>query len=111
MEDTKTISATEVQNKFGLAMKWAGIQKNVVIVEKKGKPFTAVVSYELIEEWRKLKKQELKRKMLENLKILRQKVIKGNLNLTPEDGYRLAGFSKELTQEMLANDKKLAESQ
>jgi adenine/guanine phosphoribosyltransferase-like PRPP-binding protein len=89
-------------------MQWAGVQKDIVTVERKGKPFAAMVSYELVEEWRKLKKQELKQMMFEKLKRLRDKVIEGNPDLTQEDGYRLAGFSEELTKKMLANDKKLA---
>ncbi|HXF64052.1 MAG TPA: type II toxin-antitoxin system prevent-host-death family antitoxin [Caldilineaceae bacterium] len=105
----KTVSSSEAQNNFGAMLQWAEENQEEVVVERRGKPAGVLIGYEQYQEYQRLKAQERKRKAWEALEALRKKVAARNADLTPEEAYRLAGFSEEVIQETLESDRELAQ--
>ncbi|MCC6167264.1 MAG: type II toxin-antitoxin system Phd/YefM family antitoxin [Caldilineaceae bacterium] len=104
----KTVSSSEAQNNFGAMLQWAEKNEDGVVVERRGKPAGVLIAYEQYLELQRLKQQERKRKAFEILEGLRKQIAERNSDLTPEEAYRLAGFSEEVIQETLELDKELA---
>lgn len=96
----KIVSSTEIQNKFATVMQWASENPDGVVVEVRGKPKAAIITYTEYEEFLRLRKQEQKRKALAALDALRKEVGRQNSNVTAADAYRQAGFHSDLIQEM-----------
>ena len=103
----RTVSSTEVQNNFGAMVQWAKENHEGVIVERRGKPEAALISYEEYQAMIQLKEQERKRKAFDALEKLRREVQRQNPGITAEAAYREAGFSEEAIQDTLKSDEKL----
>jgi len=103
----KLVSSTEAQNRFATIIRWATENNDGVIVEVRGKPKAAVISFEAYEELLAFRLQEQKRKALAALDALRAEVRRQNPDLTPAEAYQLAGFSPQVIQETLASDEQL----
>jgi prevent-host-death family protein len=106
----RTVSSSEAQNNFGAMMQWAEENSEGVVVERRGKPTAAIISYEEYQTMLQFKEQERKRKAFERMEIVRKRIAARNQDLTTEEAYRLAGFSEEVIQEILANDPELVET-
>jgi prevent-host-death family protein len=108
----KTVSVTEAQSKLSSLVQWANQAQDGVVVERRGRPAAAIISYADFEELLRLRKLEQKRQALKALRELRQRVqarVQAT-GLTAEAAYRQAGFGEEVIQDTLAKDKALAES-
>jgi prevent-host-death family protein len=104
------VSSSEAQNNFGAMMQWAEENNDEVVVERRGKPAAVLISYEEYKSIVQLKEQERKRKAFEALEKLRREVQRKNPNITAEEAYRAAGFSKEVIQATLKSDEELRQS-
>lgn len=100
----RTVSASEAQSRFGSMLRWADENEEGVIVERRGNPAGAIISYEAYQELERLRQQEKKRQALETIRKLRQEVQERTEGLSEEEAYRLAGFSEEPLQELVAFD-------
>lgn len=104
----RIVSSSEAQNNFGAMVQWAEDNSEGVIVERRGKPTAALISYGEYQAMMRLKEQERKRKAFEALETLRKQIAARNQDLTEEEAYRLAGFSEEVIQELLESERALA---
>jgi prevent-host-death family protein len=104
----KTVSASEVKARFGQILKWTKTNQDEVIVKLYGEPTVVIMPYTEYEAVEKLRKQEQKRKALEALRALRTEARRQNPDVTAEEVYRLAGFSEEVIQATLEQDRNLA---
>ncbi len=105
----KAVSSTEAQNKFATFLQWATEHNDGVVIEVRGKPKAALISYPDYEELLRLRKQEQKRKALAALDELRKEIRRQNPALTTAEAYRQAEFSPEFIQEMTKTESRLAE--
>ena len=103
----RTVSSSEAQNNFGAMIQWANEHVEGIIVERRGKPTAAVISYEEYEAMMQLKEEERKRQAFAALEKLRREVQRANPDISAEEAYRAAGFAEEVIQETLKNDAKL----
>lgn len=101
---SKFVSSTEIQNKFATFLQWTAENNDGVVIEVHGKPKAALISYAEYEELLRLRKLEQKRKALMALDELRKEVRRQNPELTTVQAYQQAGFSPELTQEMVKTE-------
>ena len=104
----KTVSSSEAKSKFGEIVKWSTENKDEVIVKHYGEPTVVIMPYSEYAEVEKLRKREQRRKAWEALEKLRQEVQENMPAISPEEAYRLAGFSEEVIQETLKADEELA---
>jgi prevent-host-death family protein len=105
----RIVSSSEAQNNFGAMLQWAEETQDEVVVERRGKPAGVLIAYEQYQELQRLKEQERRRKAFEAIDALRRQIAERNADLTPEEAYRLAGFSEEVIQETLESDRALAQ--
>lgn len=101
---SKFVSSTEIQNKFATFLQWTTENNDGVVIEVRGKPKAALISYAEYEELLRLRKLEQKRKALMALDELRKEVRRQNPELTTPQAYQHAEFSPELTQEMVKTE-------
>jgi prevent-host-death family protein len=104
----KTVTASEAQSHFGSMLQWAIEHSEGVIVERRGKPSAAIISYAEYEELTRLRKMEKKRQAFETLKTIRRRVQRQNTDLSAEAAYRAAGFGETVIQETLKKDDDIA---
>ena len=104
----KTVTASEAQSRFGSILQWAIEHSEDVIVERRGKPSAAIISYAEYEELTRLRKTEKKRQTLETLQIIRRRVQRQNTDLSAEAACRAAGFGEAIIQETLKKDDDIA---
>lgn len=104
----KVVSSSEAQNNFGAMAQWAEANPEGVIVERRGKPAVAMVSYAVYEELQKLRLQQRKREVFAALERLRERISSRNSDLSEEEIYRLAGFSEEVIAEMIEGEREVS---
>jgi prevent-host-death family protein len=86
----KTVSATEMQNRFGTMADWAITAEDDVIVESRGTPKVVLISFA---EYRKLcqwREQARRQEVLQRIRALREEVRARNQDLTEESADALA---------------------
>lgn len=105
----KLVSSTEAKTRFGELLKWAEEHNDDVIVKLYGEPKAVIMSYAEYEEVSRLRQREERWKAWEALEGIRKRVRAQNLDLTEEEAYRRAGFSEDVIQETLKNDRQPAE--
>jgi len=105
----RTVSSSEVQNNFGAMLQWAEENNDEVVVERRGKPAGVIISYEEYQEVLRLREQDRRRTIFARMESIRKQVAESTPDLTAEEAYRLAGFSEDVIQQTLDNDKDLAE--
>lgn len=108
---TMTVSASDAQSRFGSMLRYAEENQGGVVVERRGKPAAVIISYPEYEAFTKLRKQEKRKKALQTLKEIRQRVQERNPDLAAEVVYRMAGFSEDVIQSTLQKDEELATKQ
>jgi PHD/YefM family antitoxin component YafN of YafNO toxin-antitoxin module len=106
----RIVSSSEVQNSFGAIAQWTEENREGVVVERRGKPTLAIISYEEYQYLQQLREEKRRREIFNEIEELRREVALRNTDLTPEEAYRLAGFSEEAIRNMLESDKRLAGS-
>lgn len=100
----KVVSSTEAQNRFASMMQWANEHNDGVVVEVRGEPRAAILSYADYAEFLRLRKQEQKRKVLAALDAIREEIKQKGPPLTTEEAYHLAGISEDVIQKIAQHD-------
>lgn len=101
---SRTVSSSEAQNNFGAMVRWAKEHDGGVIVERRGKPEAALISYEEYQTMLQLQEEERKRQAFARMEKVRQQIAARNQDLTDAEAYRLAGFSQEVIDEIVASE-------
>ena len=102
----RTVSATEMKNRFGSIADWAIEAQDDVIVESRGRPKVAIIPYEEYQKMLELREQARRRELLARFKKLRDEVGAQNRDLNKEQADALADrFSREMVEEMIAEGK------
>jgi PHD/YefM family antitoxin component YafN of YafNO toxin-antitoxin module len=104
----RIVSSSEVQNSFGAIAQWTEENREGVVVERRGKPTLAIISYEEYQYLQQLREEQRRREIYAELDAPRQKIRERTPELTAEDAYRLAGFSEEVIRETMEYDEKIA---
>lgn len=104
----RTVSSSEAQNNFGALIQWAEENREEVVVEKRGKPAVAIIAYSEYENLLQLREKQRRSEIFAEIEELRSEVASRNTDLSPEEAYRLAGFSEETIRNMVESDKRLA---
>jgi prevent-host-death family protein len=105
----RTVSSSEAQNNFGAMVQWAEETNDEVIIERRGKPIVAIISYDEYQKLAELRELERKRQIFEELEAVRRRVRGQNSEITAEQAYRRAGFTEEVIADTLPANNKLAE--
>ena len=102
-QQTKTLTASQVQNNFGAIVKQvrSGEVKEVV-VENRGEPVAAIVDVEELQAMREFREQEKRKQVLNNLRELRAKIqARTKEKLNDEEAMAIADrFSHELIEDL-----------
>lgn len=104
----KTVTASEAKNSFGKLVAWVREEHEPVIVENRGIPVAALISYEELEEFQEIKWRKKAAQALEDLKRLQREVSSrpANRNLTEEEAWALGKRAiNETLEEMEAEGK------
>ncbi|MGI8406627.1 MAG: type II toxin-antitoxin system Phd/YefM family antitoxin [Thermomicrobiales bacterium] len=104
----RKVSASEAKNSFGKLVAWVREEHEPVIVENRGIPVAALISYEELEEFQEMKWRKKAAQALEDLKQLQREVSSrpANRNLTEEEAWALGKRAiNETLEEMEAEGK------
>jgi prevent-host-death family protein len=93
----KTVSATEMQNRFGTIADWAVESEDDVIVESRGTPKVVLISFAEYQKLRQWREQERRQEVLQRIRALREEVRARNQDLTDESADALAEEIREKT--------------
>jgi prevent-host-death family protein len=93
----KTVSATEMQNRFGTIADWAVESEDDVIVESRGTPKVVLISFAEYQKLRQWREQERRQEVLQRIRALREEVRARNQDLTEESADALAEEIREKT--------------
>jgi prevent-host-death family protein len=94
----KTVSATEAKARLSSLMRWATKNRDGVIVQSRGNPQAAIISFDEYERLQQLKEQISRQEALGRLKALAQEARQRNADLSPGEVERLA---EETSQETI----------
>ena len=86
----KTVSATEMQNRFGSIADWAIESEDEVIVESRGTPKVVLISFEEYQKLRQWREQARRQQVLSRIRALREEVRTQNQDITAESADALA---------------------
>lgn len=102
----KTVSVSEAKNQLSAVMDWAVENDEGVIVESRGEPKVAILSYAEYQEFLALREQARRREVFRQLEELAQTIRARNADLTPEDAEEIADeISRETIQRMIDEGK------
>ncbi len=98
----RTVSATEMKNRFGSLADWAVESQDDIIVESRGKPKVAVIPIEEYKRLRRWREEARRRELLNRFRALREDIGERNRDLNKEEAER---FGREMVGEMIAEGK------
>ena len=102
----RIISATEAKTQLGAMIEWTREHADEVIIESRGKPRAVLISYAEFEAMQRLREAERRRKALEQLEALAQRVAARNQDLTEEAADELADrFARDAFSDMVHEGK------
>jgi len=104
----KTVSASEAKNRFGSLIAWVRAEQEPVVMESRGVPVAAIISYDELEEFREMKWRQQAAKAIEDLRQLQREVSSrpANRNLTADEAWELGKRAiNETLEEMEADGK------
>ena len=104
----KTVSATEMQNRFGSIADWAISSEDEVIVESRGIPKVVLISYDQYRKLRQWREQARRQQVLDRMRKLREEVRAQNIDLTVESADALADEIQRATIRRMMKEDKLA---
>lgn len=94
----KTISVSEAKNQLSAMLEWAINNQDSVIVESRGQPKAAILSYAEYEAYVSMREGERRRAAIQRLEELAARVRARNRDMSPEEADRLAD---EITRETI----------
>ena len=98
----KIVSVSEAKNQLSAVMDWAVENSDEVVVESRGEPKVAILSYAEYQEFLALREQARRREAFRQLEALAEVVRARNADLTPDEAEKLADeISREAIQRMV----------
>ena len=98
----RTVSATEMKNRFGSLADWTIEAQDDIIVETRGTPKVAVISFEEYQKLRDCREEVRRRELLARFKALREEIRSRNRDLTEKEAEALAArFGQEMVEKMI----------
>ena len=94
----KTVSVSEAKNQLSAVMDWAVDNGDEVVIESRGKPKVAILSYGAYQEFLALREQARRREAFRQLEELAEQMSARNADLSAEEVEQLAD---EITRETL----------
>jgi prevent-host-death family protein len=94
-----TVSVSEAKNRLSALLKWATENQEAVVVESRGQPQAAFLSYEHYKEYLSLRETARRRAAMERLKELAEEMRARNDDLTAEEAGELVD---EISQETIS---------
>ena len=102
----KTVSVSEAKNQLSAMMDWAVESGEQVVIESRGEPKVAILSYAEYQKFLVLKEQERRREALRQLEILAEQIWAQSADLGDEEAEQLAEeISQETVQRMIKEGK------
>lgn len=102
----KIVSVSEAKNQLSAVMEWAVENDEQVIIESRGEPKVAILSYAEYQEFLELREQARRREALRKLEALAQEIWDRNADLSDDEVVELAEeVSKETLQRMAKEGK------
>ena len=102
----KTVSTRDAQNKLSALIGWAKEHEEGVIVENRGEPTAAIISFAEYERLCHLKEQERRRGLLEEMRQIQARVSARNTDLSETEVDRLADdITREAMESLIAHGK------
>ena len=99
---SKTVSSTEVKNRFGSVVTWVLENKEEVIVENRGEPTIVIIPFSEYEKVQQLREQVRRQEAFARLEALREQVRMRNQDLSEEQAENLGDlFSREVVERMI----------
>jgi len=92
----RAVSATEAKNTFGSVVSWVTEHDDEVIVERQGRPYAVIMSFEEYEKVQELREQKRRQEAWETLERLRKTISARNSDMTPE---QIEEFADRATRE------------
>ena len=109
----KTVTSSEARDQFGGLLKWTQENQDEVVVKLRGEPAAVIMSYDAYEEVTQLRRLQKRQQAWQKLQAIRQRVqqrVKDE-DLSAEEAYLLSGFDEEAAQNLIEQDRQLAESE
>ncbi len=94
----KTVSVSEAKNQLSAVLDWVVENGNEVVIESRGEPKVAILSYAEYQEFLAFREQARRREALRQLEELARRMQARNADLSAEEVEQLAD---ELTRETL----------
>ena len=102
----KTVSVSEAKNQLSAVMDWAVENGDEVVIESRGEPKVAILSYAEYQEFLALRQQERRREAFRQLEELAETIRARNADLTPDEAEELADeISRDAIQRMIDTGK------
>ena len=107
----KTGSVSEAKNQLSAVMEWAIENADGVIIESRGRPKVAILSYAAYQEFLTLREQARREKAFRQLEELAETIRARNADLTPDEAEDLADeISRDAIQRMIDKGKVVFQS-
>lgn len=102
----KTISVSEAKNQLSAVLDWAVENGDEVVIESRGEPKVAILSYAEYQEFLAFKEQARRKEALRQLEELAERMWARNADLSDEEVEELAEeISQETIQRMIKEGK------
>jgi len=107
----KTVSVSEAKNQLSAVMEWAVENPDGVIVESRGRPKVAILSYAEYQEFLALREQARRKEAFQQMEELAETIRARNADLTPDEAEELADeISRDAIQRMIDKGKVVFQS-
>lgn len=101
--ETKRLSASETKRRLGEVISNVANGGAEIIVENHGQPRAAIIPIGAYEQFQRLREQERRAKVLEEIQAIGERARQRNQDLTPEQAEELADrFMREVISERAA---------
>jgi len=102
----KTVSVSEAKNQLSAVLDWVVENGNEVVIESRGEPKVAILSYAEYQEFLAFREQARRREALRQLEELARRMQARNADLSAEEVDQLADeITRETLQRMEAEGK------
>jgi len=102
----RTVSVSEAKNQLSAVLDWVVENGNEVVIESRGEPKVAILSYAEYQEFLALREQARRRETLRQLEALAEQIWAETANLSVEEVELLAEeISQETMQRMIKEGK------
>jgi prevent-host-death family protein len=107
----KIVSVSEAKNQLSAVMEWAVENGDEVVIESRGEPKVAILSYAEYQEFLTLREQARRREAFRQLEELAEQIRARNADLTPAEVEELADeITRDAIQRMVDEGKVVFQS-